>query len=632
MALTRVPYCLVSDIVSPEMFGAPVSYSGSVDDSTAVNAAIAAAISTGKPLILNRLYRCGELTGISQTTGHGLTIRGNTGKEFKRQRANSTGLEALANGQDYILKFGVTTSGTGVDNVLLEDFMLSGADKTIDKGLLWAASLTQVSFRGMSFRRAKGSLIYANKLEDANFIDCGFALAGNSDDKPIICWGDAAGSEADPLDRIGNNAIRFIGNRFEFHDGPITGIEAGTTNAWASSIFFDQCKFESGAHTTADSSVAYGSNRASYFQHDYRDGLATRVNVYFDGCHHSNCDTGDTLGLFRVGGGNDFISRGAKLSASNASTINLFTLEAASSAAASVKNFAMIDTSVRTFDTSFGSQGVTLTLTNKNYFPITYNHPIANGHSAAAVITNRNTMGLLYGAEIAVMDNSDLSIVRCVTDPDPVSDASLYPGKSVLAITGASPNIMTILAVEDLTQTIIGYSPKLGCRARIFMRVKKSGNVANAGIIVRHGATEVNTVISNTTWAWKYVDIDLGGAGTELRIKGNSGNQADHTVYLDAVRVEFIDFIDTSVTYNPANLADAARTSTTITVTGASLGDYVEVFPPAGYAAGPQGILCYANVTAADTVTLYLQNNTGGAIDLASDSWMVRVHKRNGLR
>lgn len=78
-----------------------------------------------------------------------------------------------------------------------------------------------------------------------------------------------------------------------------------------------------------------------------------------------------------------------------------------------------------------------------------------------------------------------------------------------------------------------------------------------------------------------------------------------------------------SVTYDPPSLADAAGTSTTVTVTGAALGDLAI----ASFSLDTQGIIVTANVTSANTVTVRFQNETGGVIDLASGTLRARVIK-----
>ncbi len=80
-----------------------------------------------------------------------------------------------------------------------------------------------------------------------------------------------------------------------------------------------------------------------------------------------------------------------------------------------------------------------------------------------------------------------------------------------------------------------------------------------------------------------------------------------------------------TLTWNPANLVDGAgETSAGITVTGAALGDYVEVSAPYDL----QDCTVNAYVQAANTVEIRLQNESTGARDLASGSWSVRVVRK----
>lgn len=69
-----------------------------------------------------------------------------------------------------------------------------------------------------------------------------------------------------------------------------------------------------------------------------------------------------------------------------------------------------------------------------------------------------------------------------------------------------------------------------------------------------------------------------------------------------------------TVIYDPGNLADGQGVTTTVTVTGAALGDYAE----ASFSLDLQGIALTAWVSAADTVSVRFQNETGAPIDLAS--------------
>lgn len=101
-------------------------------------------------------------------------------------------------------------------------------------------------------------------------------------------------------------------------------------------------------------------------------------------------------------------------------------------------------------------------------------------------------------------------------------------------------------------------------------------------------------------------------------------DSSDNTLYTwdNYQAVEPIYRMEGSLVWNPGNLADGAgETSTGITVTGAAFTDFVLVGAPYDL----QGITCTAYVSASDTVKIRLQNESGGAIDLASGTWKVRV-------
>lgn len=108
-----------------------------------------------------------------------------------------------------------------------------------------------------------------------------------------------------------------------------------------------------------------------------------------------------------------------------------------------------------------------------------------------------------------------------------------------------------------------------------------------------------------------YTDTSTGIAYAKKTGAGNTGWFPMHT------------FLSNTATFDPPSLADAAGTSTTVTVTGAALGDVAL----ASFSLSTQGITVTANVTATDTVTVRFQNETGGVIDLASGTLKAVVLK-----
>jgi hypothetical protein len=75
------------------------------------------------------------------------------------------------------------------------------------------------------------------------------------------------------------------------------------------------------------------------------------------------------------------------------------------------------------------------------------------------------------------------------------------------------------------------------------------------------------------------------------------------------------------VTYNPPSLLTGTSTTTTVTVTGAAIGD----FTLASFQRDLSGISLFSWVSAADTVSVQFRNDTGGTIDLSSGSLRVQV-------
>lgn len=88
-----------------------------------------------------------------------------------------------------------------------------------------------------------------------------------------------------------------------------------------------------------------------------------------------------------------------------------------------------------------------------------------------------------------------------------------------------------------------------------------------------------------------------------------------------AVRAPLAGIISGSATYDLASLVDGAGATTTVTATGAALGDFALV----SHSLDLQGISCTAWVSATNTVSVRFQNETTGTLDIASGTIRVRV-------
>jgi hypothetical protein len=82
-----------------------------------------------------------------------------------------------------------------------------------------------------------------------------------------------------------------------------------------------------------------------------------------------------------------------------------------------------------------------------------------------------------------------------------------------------------------------------------------------------------------------------------------------------------------SATWDADSIADGDEEAKEVTVTGAALGDFVLVSASIDTA----DLALTAQVTAADTVTCLLLNNTGGAVNLGSMTVYVSVIPRGNM-
>lgn len=98
-------------------------------------------------------------------------------------------------------------------------------------------------------------------------------------------------------------------------------------------------------------------------------------------------------------------------------------------------------------------------------------------------------------------------------------------------------------------------------------------------------------------------------------------------IHNDALRDNFVaigEHLIGSKTHDFSNVVDGARASTTVTVTGAALGDLVTGVSLSIDVAG--GLLT-GYVSAANTVTVVLLNETGADLNLASGTLRALVRK-----
>ena len=112
-------------------------------------------------------------------------------------------------------------------------------------------------------------------------------------------------------------------------------------------------------------------------------------------------------------------------------------------------------------------------------------------------------------------------------------------------------------------------------------------------------------------------DIELGTSTTSKTHPGG-GTLNGHQVSLSTVGAS--GSADTE-TWNPGEIATKSSSTTTVTVSGAALGDFVLC----SFSLALSGLMLNGYVSAANTVTVVLFNPTGASVDLASGTVKVLV-------
>jgi len=163
--------------------------------------------------------------------------------------------------------------------------------------------------------------------------------------------------------------------------------------------------------------------------------------------------------------------------------------------------------------------------------------------------------------------------------------------------------------------------------------------LTSAGFAMPAAAATVNITVANSAnyavgmWIWiedaGYFELTAIPDSTTITLTNSdcTGNTAPAAavatgkVILGVGRPEKARWLEGSDTWDPGSINDGAEEAKEVTVTGAALGD----FALASFSLDVADLVLNAQVTAADTVTCVLANNTGGAIDLASGTVRVRV-------
>lgn len=196
-----------------------------------------------------------------------------------------------------------------------------------------------------------------------------------------------------------------------------------------------------------------------------------------------------------------------------------------------------------------------------------------------------------------------------------------------ITVTGGNVNSPGVAGVEVdcsvITMrriTIKGLQINAGAYA---VKVAKSGTGAFSACHADIRSTSATTETFNGLGADWTVSGDINGLVGASDAKNGSMYQDTFNGTLKVRKGGAWCPITGSATYDPASLADGAGVTTTVTATGAALGDRAQ----ATFSLDLQGITLTAWVSAANTVSVRFQNESGGVLDLASGTLRVFVEK-----
>lgn len=228
--------------------------------------------------------------------------------------------------------------------------------------------------------------------------------------------------------------------------------------------------------------------------------------------------------------------------------------------------------------------------------------------------------------------------------------------KNGLIHTGATlgsigPSQAATYNAGDVIVTVALVKADEGALPRMIIYDQSSVNLpADAGNMTT-GGSAIQPNMGNEWQLWCYA-FPAARAGTGLRFRFGAG-VSGKSVYIASYGYQVIqaaDFVTTSYsaktrakvqlwtpfyldppeldgskTHDWPDLASGATQSTTVTVTGATLGDFAE----ASMSVSMGGTRMWAEVTATDTVTVYQRNDTGGNVNVTSGTLRVRVRKQS---
>ncbi len=115
-------------------------------------------------------------------------------------------------------------------------------------------------------------------------------------------------------------------------------------------------------------------------------------------------------------------------------------------------------------------------------------------------------------------------------------------------------------------------------------------------------------------------DLELG-VGDTFKTHASGGTLSGHQISLSTLSRAGAAGEAVTATWDPSDIANGSSVSTTVTVQGAAMNDFVQW----SFSLDLQGLTPFAYVSAANTVTIGLANLSGAPVNLSSGTVKVLV-------
>jgi hypothetical protein len=215
-------------------------------------------------------------------------------------------------------------------------------------------------------------------------------------------------------------------------------------------------------------------------------------------------------------------------------------------------------------------------------------------------------------------DNEDIEFIDCVAINPSVGSEGSY---GFYVQRGLRPKLINCRVIGINTNVRAGMLIELSTNAVV--RGGEVRDLPDAWGIIHENCTGIEIAgVSFFSVSGQNIH-STGTDSTAVRVHDCQFDDSSNTRDVGNMFYNNYGYMTGSDTYDPGSLADGAGVTTTVTCTGAEVGDMAE----AGFSNALQGISVTAWVSSGSTVSVRFQNESGGVLDLASGTLRVSANR-----